>query len=271
MTSVEDKSKLMSQSAFSEPTTLHALAKRLEFVESSFNTRVKKLEDKQSAVNYIFSSVRDCNKKLEELSVELDGSMSLLKEELSGYTKNVDTDEFTQAVRLKQIQTREEFKKINDKNFGKMIKDVEKKLDILQKKIHDGRMCETDTSRYVYQGILPLIISQKLSENAKITREKVGKYAFQDKEFSGNWKLVTEGTNIYFCEYRPGTKIREGRGAWWNGKTLVECYWKNNDYHGLYRQIQEDGSYYEAQQEEGGYKWNLGYNKYGEQTFKGGY
>ena len=132
-------------------------------------------------------------------------------------------------------------------------------------------MCETDISKYVYQGILPAVMANKLTLDARITREKLGRYAYQDREFSGNWKLVTEGTNMYFCEYKPGTKIREGRGAWWNGKTLVECHWKKDNYHGLYRQIQEDGSYYEARQEDGVYKWNLGFNKYGEQTFKGGY
>jgi hypothetical protein len=94
--------------------------------------------------------------------------------------------------------------------------------------------------------------------------------SFQDKEMaelcSGNWHLVTEGPNIYFCEYRPGTEIREGRGVQWNGSQMYECYWKNNNYHGMLRRIYADGTYFLCLYNQGSGKWRTNYNKHGEPT-----
>ena len=149
---------------------------------------------------------------------------------------------------------------------------IESFINAIQQNIDTGNLFSTEFSKYIYQGILPKVIADKMNEAQRLSRDKAGPHPFADPTYSHLFShhpctvRYSYGA-VYFGECRKGTEHREGRGVivYSNG-AMTESYWKDGKLTGLTRVFEPVGSYLETYSPNGVYKYHTVYNKFGKIT-----
>lgn len=109
---------------------------------------------------------------------------------------------------------------------------------------------DSDSQKYLIEGILPDRIAKLLNAKQMRTRHFLGKFDFTDTPFEetlllGEWHSLQINSGLYFGEVARGTDKPEGRGAFLDSESnLWETYWKNGRQTGQGRAIEHDGNYF---------------------------